>query len=291
MVLRLCFEQSVGWRRAPGSQAQGESMMNKEADIPLDRLEAFTKALCADADTETRLFELEGQTFVFKRARTKSYANTRACLAALGCWLAFGERVSPSLLLTGGISQEAARLRELARAGRRVPKVLLQNEVCLVLSYVGQSFDEIVEHLSRAEKLALFARIADDLADWHRHGCWHGGAQLRNVTEQPDGLCRIDFEERHGYALSVAATRAYDLFLYFGDALSHLDAEDVLSEGVGLMQRYLDQLADPALLAMLRRLRRLLAPIVWADTHLPRLTRKRDTQRIARFVRVLQEVL
>lgn len=266
-------------------------MMDIRADVPLKQLETYTAGLCADADTETRLFEMEGRTFVFKRARTKPYEGARAWLAALGCRLAFGEWVAPSLLRTGGIRQEAARLRELARAGRRVPAVVLQNDVCMVLSYVGKSFDEIVEHLSAAEKIALFERVADDLADWHRQGCWHGGAQLRNVTEQADGLYRIDFEERHGYALSAAATRAYDAFLFFGDALSHLDADEALPQGSLLLRRYLDQVADPALRVMLCRLRRLLRPVVWADARLPSLTRKRDVQRIARFARVLQDVL
>lgn len=267
-------------------------MTDDKTGASLARLEAAVATMLASADDETRLFELDGRMYVFKRAREKPRGGARACLAALGCRLAFGEWVSPALLRTGGIRQEAARLRELARAGRRVPEVLLQNEECLVLSYVGKSFDEIVEHLSESERIALFERVADDLADWHRHGCWHGGAQLRNVTDHPSGLLyRIDFEERHGYALSAAATRAYDAFLYFGDAFSHLDGEQVSFQGGALLRRYLDQVGDPALLAMLRRLQRLLRPMAWADARFPKLTRKRDTQRIVRFAKVLKEVL
>ncbi len=265
--------------------------MNERADVPLERLEARAISLCADAQAETGLFEIDGQTFVFKRGRPKSWATARAWLAAIGCRLAFGEWVAPGQLRTGGIRQEAARLRELSREGRRVPLVLFQNDECLVLSYVGQSFDEIVEHLSAAEKITLFERLVDDLAAWHVKGCWHGGAQLRNVTEQADGFYRIDFEERHGYALSVAATRAYDVFLYFGDAFSHLDESEVLPQGGALLQRYLNQVQDPSLVLMLHRLSRLLRPMVWLSKRCPRLTRKRDAQRIVRVARVLQAVL
>lgn len=266
-------------------------MTDDRAGAPLASLEAAVAAMLVSDEAQTRLFELEGRKYVFKRARAKSWEGARAWLASLGCRLAFGEWVSPALLRTGGIRQEAARLRELRRAGCRVPEVLLQNDDCLVLSYAGKSFDEIVEHLSESEKLDAFERVTDDLADWHRHGYWHGGAQLRNVTDHPEGLYRIDFEERHGYALSPAATRAYDMFLHFGDALSHLDADQVVPQGGALLRRYLEQVDDPALLAMLRRLLRLLRPMVWADARWPGLTRKRDTQRIVRFAKVLKEVL
>lgn len=259
--------------------------------VPLLKLEDAAKALCADPKIETRLFEVDGTAYVFKRDRAKPWASARACLAAMGCRVVFGEWVSPALLRTGGVRHEAARLRELGQAGRRVPAVLFQNDECLVLSCAGKSLDEIVEHVTLAEMLALFERVADDLADWHRHGDWHGGAQLRNVTEHPEGLYRIDFEERHGHVLSAAATRAYDMFLFFGDALSNLPPEEVLPSGCPLMQRYLEQVADPALIAMLQRMLRLLQPMVWVDRHWPRLTAKRDNQRIVRFAKVLRSVL
>ena len=267
-------------------------MTDDKASVSLTSLERAVANLLESDNSETRVFELEGNKYVFKRAREKSWSGARACLAAVGCRLAFGEWVSPALLRTGGIQQEAARLRDLARAGRRVPQVLLQTEACLVLSYVGTTFDEIVEHLDADARMDLFERVADDLADWHRHGCWHGGAQLRNVSNHPDGqLYRIDFEERHGYALSAAATQAYDVFLYFGDAFSHLDADEVLPQGAALLRRYLEQAGNTALLGKLRRLQRLLGSLVWVDAHFPKLTRKRDTQRIVRFVKVLQKAL
>ena len=267
-------------------------MIDDKASVSLTSLEAAVATLLASDNIETRLFELEGRKYVFKRAREKSWSRGRACLAALGCRLAFGEWVSPTLLRTGGVQQEAARLRDLARAGRRVPTVLLQTEACIVMSYVGTTFDEIVENLSADERIALFERVADDLADWHVHGCWHGGAQLRNVSQHLDGqLYRIDFEERHGYALSTAATQAYDAFLYFGDAFSHLDAAEVLSRGGELLRRYLAQAGNAPLLRMLHRLQKLLRPLLWVDARFPKLTQKRDTRRIVRFARVVQKEL
>jgi len=175
-----------------------------------------------------------------------------------------------------------------------VPQVLLQTDDCLVLSAVGTSLDRVVPALPDGERLALFERVADDLADWHKNGHWHGGAQLRNVTLLRGSLYRIDFEERHGHTLSVPATRAYDLLLFFGDALSHLDGAHILPQGQTLVRRYLDQLPDPEraqILLCLRRLVCVLRPLVWIDRRFPRLTRRRDKQRVIRFSRVVQAVL
>jgi len=210
------------------------------------------------------------------------------------CWLAFGERIAPSALRTGGIQGEAQRLRQLLAAGRRVPRVLLQTDDCLVLSRVGTSLDRIVDDLAPGEAIALFARVADDLADWHRHGCWHGGAQLRNVTLDGDRLYRIDFEERHGDVLPAVATRVYDLLLFFGDALSYLERPQLMAQGQALVRRYLDHIPDAERAQTrqcLRRLVRVLRPLVWVDTLCPWLTRRRDKQRVVRFARVVQAVL
>jgi len=116
---------------------------------------------------------------------------------------------STAQLRTGGIQAEAQRLRALHAAGRRVPRVLLQDRDYLVLSAVGTSLDRIVPQLMTTEKIALFEQVADDLADWHNSGHWHGGAQLRNVTLHQNTLYRIDFEERHSHVLSTAARRQH----------------------------------------------------------------------------------
>jgi len=238
--------------------------------------------------------KFEGQWCVIKWIQPKPWAAVRCWLAALGCALAFGERIAPASLRTGGIQAEAQRLRALRAVGRRVPQVLLQDRDYLVLSAVGTSLDRIVPQLTTAEKIALFEQVADDLADWHNHGHWHGGAQLRNVTLHQNTLYRIDFEERHGHVLSTAATRAYDMLLFFGDALARLDAAQAISQGERLMQRYLDQMPEAEQIALqkrLQRLRRWLAPLVWLDAHFPSLTRKRDKQRVVRFAKVVNQIL
>jgi len=237
---------------------------------------------------------IDGQPCVIKWAQQKPWAAARSWLAALVCWLAFGERIAPSALRTGGIRGEAQRLRRLLAAGRSVPRVLLQTDDCLVLSSVGIPLDRIVDGLTPEETLALFARVTDDLADWHRHGCWHGGAQLRNVMLDGDRLYRIDFEERHGDVLPAVATRVYDVLLFFGDALLHLERAQVMPQGQALVRRYLDHLPDEARAQTrqcLQRLVRVLNPLVWVDSLCPWLTRRRDKQRVVRFARVVRAVL
>jgi len=269
--------------------------MNNKAVIanaqPLESLVTKLSARAAREREAIHVVEIEDRRIVLKWARRKPWERARAWLAALGCWLVFAERVPPSRLRTGGIAQEAERLRILARAGRRVPEILLQTDACLLLSWVGESLDKTVGSLSTPKKIALFERVIDDLANWHRHGHWHGSAQLRNLTEHADTLYRIDFEERHGHILSAAATRAYDLLLLFGDMLMHLPATQVLPQGRRLLQRYLEQVEDPALGRILHRLLRLLKPVQWLCTRWPRLGDKHDTQRIVRFAQVLQVAL
>jgi len=238
--------------------------------------------------------EVEGQPCVLKWAQPKPWATGRSWLAMLVGWLAFGERVAPSALRTGGLMHEARRLNGLRAAGRRVPRVLLQTDDCLVLSAVGTSLDRIVPQLTDAEKIALFERIADDLADWHVSGHWHGGAQLRNVTLYRNQLYRIDFEEQHGHVLSPVATRIYDLLLFFGDALARLNADEVLAQGCLLVQRYLNRLTEEEVAQIkqrLPRLLRLLQPLLWVDAYCPYLTRRRDKQRVLRFARVMHAIL
>jgi len=243
----------------------------------------------------TQYLELEGQPCVLKWAQPKPWARVRSGLAALGCWLAFGERVAPAALRSGGgVQLEAQRLRALRMAGRQVPRVLWQDEDCMVLEAVGTSLDRIVPQLVAAEKMALFERVADDLANWHRSGHWHGGAQLRNVTLHGNLLYRIDFEERHGHVLPAPVSCVYDMLLFFGDALARLDAAQVLPQGERLMQRYLDLLPQAqraAIKKCLKRLLRVLAPLVWLDACWPYLTRRRDKQRVLRFARVAARVL
>jgi len=238
--------------------------------------------------------DLDGQPCVIKWAQRQPWARVRSWLAALACWLAFGERVRPSAVRAGNIEHEARRLRQLLDAGQRVPHVLLQEEDCLVLRGVGVSLDRVVPQLPAPEKIALLERIADDLADWHNHGQWHGGAQLRNVTLHQGQLYRIDFEERHGHALSFPATCTYDLLLFFGDAFTHLDAQMLIPQGCSLARRYLDQISDVQqrqVRERLWRLQRLLQVLVWVDRCCPSLTRRRDKQRVVRFARVMQAML
>jgi len=266
-------------------------MVNAPTAQTLESVIAARAPRAAKEREAIHIVEVEGHRIVLKWARRKPWENARAWLAALGCWLVFAERVPPSRLRTGGIAQEAERLRRLARSGRRVPEILLHTQTCLVLSWVGESLDKTIPALSTADKIALFERVVDDLADWHRHGRWHGSAQLRNLTEYAGTLYRIDFEERHGHILSAPATRAYDLLLLFGDMLMRLPATQVLPQGRRLLQRYLAQVEDPALGRILHRLLRLLKPVQWLCTRWPRLGDKHDSQRIVRFAQVLQVVL
>lgn len=129
------------------------------------------------------------------------------------CWLLMGERPSPQRLLKNTLQDEAQRLVRLKNAGSSVPNVWYQTPDLLVLEYVGQDMPYLIRIATPEGRQALMRTAANELADFHRAGFVHGGAQLRNLMIQDDGTAtRIDFEENIGEALSLPLAQAYDVF-------------------------------------------------------------------------------
>jgi len=216
-----------------------------------------------------RVAELPGGPLVVKRrvagaVRTRLGRFLRAMrvlLVALLCGLAMGEYPEPAELLGVGLEQEADRLRRLRAQGQRVPAVLWQQPGMLVLEYVGEDVPHRLRRVAPADRIALMRHVGADLAQFHRAGFSHGGAQLRNLTVRQDGLWRIDFEENVASALSRPLAQAYDVVQMLASTLRlrQVPEAELAELARAALQAYLDGGPDPAVLARLRRVAALAA--------------------------------
>jgi len=215
----------------------------------------------------------------------------RAAFLAVFCRLFLGELPSPRVLLRNGLADEARRLRELRRAGCRVPAVLWEEPEVLVLEFVGDDLPYIARRADPGNRRALLAQAGVDLAEFHRQGHVHGGAQLRNITVRDGMLWRIDFEENIGGALSRPLAQAYDVFQMLASLMTmrRLSAEELSGLGTLMLERYLQAWPDPAVRRELERVARTLRKV----TAVPGLARLpwRDVQGFVRVARILQCLL
>jgi len=176
--------------------------------------------LHADDSTGVSFVEFAGHSCVVKRYRAKWFSPliaglkfAKVVVLSWLCWLLMGERPSPQRLLKNNLQDEAQRLVRLKDAGSSVPKVWYHAPEVLVLEYVGQDMPYLIRMATPEGRLGLMSRAAQELANFHRAGFVHGGAQLRNLMVSDDGTAtRIDFEENIGEALSLPLAQAYDVF-------------------------------------------------------------------------------
>ena len=176
--------------------------------------------LHADDPTGVSFVEFAGHSCVVKRYRAKWFSPliaglkfAKVVVLSWLCWLLMGERPLPQRLLKNNLQDEAQRLVRLKDAGSSVPKVWYHAPEVLVLEYVGQDMPYLIRMATPEGRLGLMSRAAQELANFHRAGFVHGGAQLRNLMVSDDGTAtRIDFEENIGEALSLPLAQAYDVF-------------------------------------------------------------------------------
>ncbi len=184
-----------------------------ERDVEAVRARAYREA--ASAKRRVYAISHDGRRYMVKQSapgRTLPRALGGAFLVRIlaGHW----PRLAP--LRLGEAEQlhyEASRLRGLADDGQQVPRVVLVSDDHLVMEDVGPPLTQVMRSLTPAGQADLIFRVAADLADFHRRGHWHGGAQLRNHTRLHDRLYRIDFEEPLDQTLTLGSRQAMDLML------------------------------------------------------------------------------
>ena len=165
---------------------------------------------------------------------------------------------------------EAARLRALRDRDQPVPEVILVSDDHLIMQDVGPPLTQIMRSLDASGQADLACRVAAELADFHRQGHWHGGAQLRNHTQWNDDLYRIDFEEPLDQTMTLPARQAMDLMLlvHSATAIKAFEGNQKRALCCRLLNHYLEQAPPQAVLEVLRRghviKRRLKAMLGWA---------------------------
>ncbi len=195
----------------------------------------------------------------------------RALGLALFCKLVLGEFPSPRVLLRNGLPYEVARLRALREQGWPVPRVYAYEPGLAVLEYAGRDLPYLLRRAQPGEHQALVFSAGVDLARFHLAGHWHGGAQLRNMTQRDGRYWRIDFEENIGGALSLPLAQAYDVLqaCLSLTSLGRFDPRLLPELGEQLLRGYLSeagpQQTGPALrgvAATLSRTERVLRPLL-----------------------------
>ncbi|MBP6562174.1 MAG: hypothetical protein KA214_01725 [Neisseriaceae bacterium] len=172
--------------------------------------------------TDARVFLLnhEGETVVIKRLSRVRFLTLRRWLSR---WIyrrleAQVEAPKPAARAAAQ-AHEVNRLMQLAAAGVKVPRVIGVADDWVAMSHVGDPIEKQLAEASADDRWATLEALTLDLADFHRRGCWHGGAQIRNVTQQADGFYRFDFEEDLDRDLPLNALQAIDVLMFFSSLM------------------------------------------------------------------------
>ena len=136
-----------------------------------------------------------------------------------------------------------------------MPRVALVTPEFFVLDYCGTVVATLLEKWTPAVWRDELPRLAGELGEFHRAVHWHGGAQIKNVT-QADGInYRIDFEENFGEVLPLAVAQTADLVLFLNSIslagpIVESEARQLLPQ---LLDRYFAANPDPEIKRIIQR--------------------------------------
>ncbi|MBS0430746.1 MAG: hypothetical protein JSR41_25960 [Proteobacteria bacterium] len=200
----------------------------------------------------------------------------------------------PNLGGEAAIATEAQRLRALAEAGVRVPRVLAQQGDGLLISDMGQGgraavvLNERLDHAAAsgpAALLAVWREGLDAIAAVHARGAYLSQAFSRNLMHCPDGVIGfIDFEDDPGATLTLAEcqTRDWLSYLHSTALLLHASAPRAGAEHWHAVLAGADASVRERIAHAAQRMR-------WLR-HLPKSRRwGRDTQRVRAVARLLAQ--
>jgi tRNA A-37 threonylcarbamoyl transferase component Bud32 len=272
----------------------------KEVDLP-ENLREPLETLLANADDDSRITELrvDGRAYIVKiqeRWRFPRLAmgarRARAVLVSWLCRLLFGQRPQADQLLRNDVWFEGRRLKFLHGRGVRVPEVFYHTEQVLVMQEIGRVFPEHIRETEPGDRLPWLDRATRALADFHRRGFWHGGAQLRNITWFQDEVWRLDFEEAVGDGLALPVAQAYDFFQLLQSTMQSREfpEADRLAIGAWMLLLYLERNPDASVRASMADMAngfRRLRPLLKLLSFIP----GRDLKALWRTSQVMQLVL
>jgi tRNA A-37 threonylcarbamoyl transferase component Bud32 len=258
-------------------------------------LEAAARAALAAHPSRALVFDHAGRRYVVK----KLAAKPRKLLQTLFMrWLVKRLTGQPLPLRTlalaeaaGSMDFEANRLKTLAKAGVRVPRVALVTPEFFILEYCGTVVATLLEDWPAATWRRELAKLAGELGEFHRAGQWHGGAQIKNITLH-DGLSyRIDFEENFGEFLPLSAAQTADLVLFLNSIslagpITESESRQLLPQ---LLDGYFAANPDPEIKQVIRRARPVLKRLAAVAGRFQRWSKK-GIRRVLILVDVLDGV-
>lgn len=292
------FEGGVSFQEPPQARAPGTCSARKELFVARQHLSTSASTLRAHAEKiaaarsdDIHTFEFCGQRYVLKHSRTVRHAHLRAWASAMLCAALFREFPSPQRLRIRDVHHEARRLQHLDSQGVRVPQIHLVTDDYIILEHCGQNVETLLTTMPPHRREPLLWSVVDDLAEFHRAGHWHGGAQVRNLTVKAGSIYRIDFEENVGAALSLPLAQAYDVLLAFSSIADRLE-DGGNAAGVRLLTHYLDRVRSDQVVDSLKRFEYWLSHLGRIEPYFHhRLARKRDVRRTRKFARMLTGAL
>lgn len=206
-------------------------------------LEAAARLALTTHHSRALVFEHEGRRYVVKKLAAKPRKLVQTLFMR---WLVKRLTGQPLPMQTlalaeaaGSMEFEANRLRSLAAAGVRVPRVALVTKEFFVLDFCGAVVATLLEKWTPETWRSELPRLATELGEFHRAGHWHGGAQIKNITLQDSLSYRIDFEENFGEFLPLSVAQAADLVLFLNSI--SLAGPIVESEARQLMPQLLER--------------------------------------------------
>ena len=261
---------------------------------------AAEAALAARPTQRTVVVEHGGRRYVAKRLAEQSRHLWQTLFMR---WLVKSVTGQPLPMRTLALSDaassmdfEARRIDALAAAGARVPRIAYRCAGFLLLEHCGTVAAEHLEHWTAEQWRSELPRLAAELGEFHRAGLWHGGAQIKNITLDAEGIAtRIDFEENFGEFLPLAVTQTVDLTLFLNSIslAGPIDEDESRRLLPRLLERYFATHSDEggkavraviaSALTYLRRIARLAAPL--------RRYSKKGIRRIEILVDVLSDCL
>jgi hypothetical protein len=200
----------------------------------------------------------------------------------------------PNLGGEAAIATEAQRLRALAEAGVRVPRVLAQQVDGLLISDMGQGgraavvLNERLDHAASsgpAALLAVWREGLDAIAAVHARDAYLSQAFSRNLMHCPDGgIGFIDFEDDPGATLTLAECQTRDWLSYL-----HSTALLVQASAPRAGAEHWHAVLAGADASVRERIAHAAQRMRWLR-HLPRGRRwGRDTQRVRAVARLLAQ--
>jgi tRNA A-37 threonylcarbamoyl transferase component Bud32 len=213
--------------------------------VPEGSLQQAAEATLQASSSRVIQFDWQAQHYIVKRHASKARSRLKHLFHSFLNWLFFRPYVTGNVQSPADGRFEITRIRALRAAGIQVPEVALELPEAVVYQYCGVHLRQFLSAKTSSEQKNIISAALDDLANFHRAGQWHGGAQFRNliVREEQAKLlfCRIDFEEDLGGHFALPLLQIFDLCLFLLDALSCVAPNEREQAGLDWMQQYQKQ--------------------------------------------------